>query len=257
MSTSQFKSFRKCEAAAMAELRGEWGRKDTIALLVGSYVDAYFSGELEQFKEEHPELFKRDGTLKAEFQNAQSIAERLERDELARLLLSGKHQVIKTGKINGVWYKAKYDSLLSMAQVETICQSFPKVRSLVPFGGAIIVDLKIMKSFDDLWDDFSSSRVNFVNYWGYDIQGAIYQKLDKRMAPFVIVSATKEAEPDIEAMHIPDEDLAFSMAEVVDLSPRYDGIKKGEIVPVGCGKCAYCRSVKKLSEIKHYMRLSE
>lgn len=257
MSTSQFKSFRKCEAAAMAELRGEWGRKDTTALLVGSYVDAYFSDELEQFKEEHPELFKRDGTLKAEFQNAQAIAERLERDELASLLLSGRHQVIKTGKINGVWFKAKYDSLLSTAQVDTICQKFPKVRSLVPFGGAIIVDLKIMKSFDEVWDDFSSSRVSFVNYWGYDIQGAIYQKLDKRMAPFVIVSATKEAEPDIEAMYIPDEDLAFSMAEVVDLSPRYDAIKKGEIVPVGCGKCAYCRSVKKLSGIKHYMRLSE
>ena len=38
MSASQFKSFRKCEAAAMAELRGEWGRKESSALLVGSYV---------------------------------------------------------------------------------------------------------------------------------------------------------------------------------------------------------------------------
>ena len=32
MSASQVKAFRKCEAAAMAELRGEWGRKDTLAL---------------------------------------------------------------------------------------------------------------------------------------------------------------------------------------------------------------------------------
>ena len=47
MSASQFKSFRKCESAALAELRGEWGKKDTLALRVGSYVDAYFSGELE------------------------------------------------------------------------------------------------------------------------------------------------------------------------------------------------------------------
>lgn len=255
MSTSQFKAFRKCESAAMAELRGEWGRKDTTALLVGSYVDAYFSGELEQFTEAHPELFKRDGTLKADFQNAQSIAERLESDELAKMLLSGRHQVIKTGKIGGVWFKAKYDSLLSAVQVEAICRKFPQVRNLVPFGGAVIVDLKCMRNFDDVWDELAHSRVSFVNYWGYDIQGAIYQKLDKRAAPFVIVGVTKDAEPDIEAMYIPDDDMAFRLAEVEEYSPRYDAIKKGEIAPVGCGECAYCRSVKKLSAIKHYTRL--
>lgn len=255
MSTSQFKAFRKCEAAAMAELRGEWERKDTTALLVGSYVDAYFSEELEQFKAEHPELFKRDGSLKADFQNAQTIAERLEKDELSRLLLSGRHQVIKTGKIGGVWFKAKYDSLLSAAQVEDICTKFPQVRNLVPFGGAIIVDLKCMKNFDDIWDDFANSKVSFVNYWDYDIQGAIYQKLDKRSAPFVIVGVTKEAEPDIEAMYIPDDDMAFRLSEVEEYSPRYAAIKRGEIAPAGCGKCAYCRSVKQLSAIKHYTRL--
>ena len=45
MSASQFKAFKRCEAAAMAELRGELERKETTALLVGSYVDSYFSGE--------------------------------------------------------------------------------------------------------------------------------------------------------------------------------------------------------------------
>lgn len=255
MSASQFKSFRRCEVAAMAELRGEWGRKETSALLVGSYVDAFFSGELEQFKVTHPELFKRDGTLKAEFQNAQAIAERLNRDELARMLLSGKHQTIKTGKIAGVWYKTKADSLLGSRQVEAICKKFPQVKDLVPFGGAIIVDLKCMKDFKPIWDEGVQERVSFVNYWGYDIQGAIYQRIDKRMAPFVIVGVTKEAEPDIIAVHIPDEDLAFSMAEVEALSPRYAAIKRGEISPTGCGKCAYCRSVKRLEGITHYKSL--
>ena len=132
MSASQFKSFRKCEAAAMAELRGEWGKKETSALLVGSYVDAYFSNELEQFKAAHPELFKRDGSLKAEFLNAQAIAERLNRDELARMLLSGKHQVIKTRRIAGVWYKTKADSLLTSRQVEAICKKW-NLEKLRPF----------------------------------------------------------------------------------------------------------------------------
>lgn len=257
MSASQFKSFRRCEAAAMAELLGEWGKKDTLALSVGSYVDSYFSGELEQFKADHPEMFKVNGELKKDFAHAQKVAERLERDELARMLLSGRHQTIKTGKIAGVWYKTKSDSLLSARQVEAICKLFPQVKELVPFGGAMIVDLKYMKDFDDIWDEEIREWVSFIEYWGYDIQGAIYQKVDKRVAPFVIIGATKEAEPDIEAMFIPDEDLAFALSYVEDLSPRYAAIKRGEIEPVGCGKCAYCRSTKRLSGIKHYKRINE
>lgn len=257
MSASQFKAFRKCEKAALAELRGEIGKKDSVALSVGSYVDAYFSGELEQFKAEHPEIFKKDGTLKADFVQALNIAKRLENDELARMLLSGKHQIIKTGKIAGVDYKAKYDSLLTARQVEAICKKFPEVREIVPFGGAMIVDLKCMKDFEPIWDEDAGERVTFIESWGYDIQGAIYQHLDGRDAPFVIVGATKEAATDIEAMYIPDDDLAFALSEVEALSPRYDAIKRGEIEPEGCGKCAYCRNTKRLTGIKHYKKINE
>ena len=255
MSASQFKIFRKCEAAALAELKGEWNKPSTMALLVGSYVDAYFGGELEQFIAEHPEIFTKTKTLKADFQKAHDICERLNRDELARLLLSGKHQTIKTGKIAGVWYKAKFDSLLSARQVEAICKKFPEVRNIVPFGGAMIVDLKCMKDFEDVWDDEEHEKVHFAEFWGYDIQGAIYQEIDDRLAPFVLVGATKESATDIEAMYIPDEDLAFALSEVEALSPRYEAIKLGEIEPTGCGKCAYCRSKKRLTSIKHYRQL--
>ena len=255
MSASQFKSFRKCEAAAMAELRGEWNRPNSTALLVGSYVDAYFSGELEQFTAEHPEIYTKQKTLKADFQKAHDICERLNRDELARLLLDGKHQTIKTGKIAGVWYKTKSDSLLTARQVEAICKKFPEVRNIVPFGGAMIVDLKCMKDFEDIWDEDQHEKVNFVEFWGYDLQGAIYQKIDRRMLPFVLVVATKEAATDFEAMYIPDEDLAFALSEVEALSPHYDAIKRGEIEPEGCGKCAYCRSKKRLTSIKNYKQI--
>lgn len=254
MSASQFKAFRRCEAAAMAELRGEWGKKDTLSLRVGSYVDAYFSGELEQYKADHPEMFKKDGGLKAEYVHAHKVAERLERDDLARMLLSGRHQIIKTGRISGVWYKTKSDSLLTATQVEAICKRFPDVRQLVPFGGAMIVDLKYMKDFNDIWDEDAGCKVSFAEYWGYDIQGAIYQAIDKRSAPFVLIGATKEAEPDIDAFYIPDDDLQYSLSEVEALSPHFDAIKRGVIEPQGCGKCAYCRSVKKLTGIRHYKR---
>lgn len=252
MSASQYKSFRKCEAAAMAELRGEWDSKNTMALLLGSYVDAHFSGEMEQFKAEHPEIFTRSGTKRAEFVKADRDIERLEADRLCKLLLSGRHQVIKTGKIGGVWFKTKIDSLLSAAQVERICTEFPGVRRLVPFGGAMIVDLKYMKDFDDVWPPDDGEKVSFVEYWGYDTQGGIYQRVDKRTAPFVIVGATKEDEPDITAIYIPDDDLALAVGEVEQYAPRYAAIKRGEIEPVGCGKCEYCRSHKRLNGISHY-----
>lgn len=255
MSASQFKSFRRCEAAAMAELRGELPRKETTALLVGSYVDSHFSGELDQFRTEHPEIFKKDGSLKADFQNAEKVIQRIEKDELARMLLSGKNQAIKTVKIGGVWFKAKFDSLLTARQVEAICKKFPQIRELVPFGGAIIVDLKCMRDLDDVWDKDAGEYITFAEFWGYDIQGAIYQAADKRNAPFVIVAVTKEEEPDVDALHIPDDDLAFALSDVVDLAPRYDAIKRGEISPVGCGKCAYCRSTKRLSGVRHYKQV--
>ena len=49
-SVSQYKTFLDCPARAMAEIRGEYKQPMTTALLVGSYVDAYFEGTLEKFK---------------------------------------------------------------------------------------------------------------------------------------------------------------------------------------------------------------
>ena len=63
MSVSQFKAFEKCEAAALAEIMGDYEREKTTPLLVGSYVDAYFEGKLDLFKENNPQLFKRNGEL--------------------------------------------------------------------------------------------------------------------------------------------------------------------------------------------------
>ena len=112
MSVSQFKLFLKCPAAALAELRGEYQREQTTALLVGSYVDAWFSGEMDKFKAEHPEIFKRDGTLKAEYAQADQIIARVSKDEMFMEYMSGDEQVIMTGEIEGVPVKIKVDSLL-------------------------------------------------------------------------------------------------------------------------------------------------
>ena len=92
MGSSQFKNFMKCEAAALAEINGEYERKKTTALLTGSYVDSHFEKTLDIFKAQHPELFKRDGTLKAEYIKAEDIINRIERDEMFMRYMSGEKQ---------------------------------------------------------------------------------------------------------------------------------------------------------------------
>lgn len=110
MGVSQFKSFEKCEAAALAELHGEYAPEKTTALLVGSYVDAHFEGTLDIFKAKNPEIFKRDGTLKAEYNQADYIINRIERDSFFMKAMDGEKQKIMVGEIEGVPVKIKIHS---------------------------------------------------------------------------------------------------------------------------------------------------
>lgn len=225
MSVSQFKAFEVCEAAALAELKGEYVRPKTKALLVGSYVDAYFEGSLDKFRDENPEIFKRDGSLKSEFAQAEEIIKRIERDRLFMELMGGEKQVIKVGEIGGIKIKIKIDSLLPDR----------------------IVDLKIMKDFSPIWK--KGERVPWFAAWGYDLQGAVYQEIEGTGKPFILAAASKEAVTDIHAVEIPQEYLNERMGYFKGMVGYYDDIKKGFIKPRRCEHCDYCKLTKKLSII--------
>lgn len=255
MGSTQFKAFQKCEAAALAELRGEYTPASSTALLVGGYIDAYFSGELPLYTAQHPEMFKRDGNLKADFVHAQEVIARMESDELYMLLMSGKKQVIETGEIAGVPFKIKVDSLLDGPTCEEIVKRFPENADVFGMCDGALVDQKAVKDFLPIWSEEERAKVPFIDYWGYDTQGAIYQKVDGRMLPFVIAAGTKESVPDIGAFHVKDEDLAAALAIVEDEAPRYQAIKEGKIKPSRCGKCPYCIATKKLHKIINYKEM--
>ncbi len=255
MGSTQFKAFRKCEAAALAELRGEYEPLKSTALLVGGYIDAYFSDELTWYQAQHPEIFKRDGTLKAEFLHAQDVINRMEEDELYSLLMSGRKQVICTGLIAGVPFKIKIDSLLDGPACENIVHRFPAAGAAMGMCDGAIVDQKAMKDMDMVWSAEDQCKVPFVEAWGYDIQGAIYQAVEGHMLPFILAVGTKEDSPDLEAMYIADEDLAAKLAEVEDMAPRYHDIKLGRIEPRRCECCDYCKATKKLTKIRNYREL--
>ena len=112
MSASQFKDFLKCEAYGLAKYKKEWIDETSPAFLIGGYVDAYFSDELERYRFDHPELFNKDGSLKATYKIAEVVIDRIKQDEYMMQLLSGVTQLIQTGTISGVPFKIKMDSVL-------------------------------------------------------------------------------------------------------------------------------------------------
>lgn len=226
--SSQFKAFMKCSASALAELNAEHEREMTTALLVGSYVDAWFEGTLDIFKKEHPEVFKKDGSLKAEYLQAEDIIARVQKDELFMHYMSGKKQVVKTGYIEGIPFKIKIDSY---------------------HKGKMIVDLKVIKDFKPIYDEDEGGYLDFIRYWGYDIQAAIYQAIEGNRLPFYICAVTKEKTPDLKVIQIPQSWIDNAMEIIRHNVEMIDMIKHGEIPPIRCERCDYCKATKKLSRV--------
>lgn len=244
MSVSQYKDFCgsmgkiPCEAQALAKLRGEWEMDKTTALLVGSYVDAHFEGRLHLFKAQNPEIFTKQGALKAEYRQAEEIINRIEWDEYFMKYMGGQKQVIMTGEIGGVPWKVKLDSF-----IPDVC----------------IVDLKVMKSIRDTFWVRDSGYMDFVQYWGYDIQGAVYQEIVRqntgKTLPFFLAAASKEKEPDIEIIGIDDAHLQEKLIEVQGNVSKILALKEGEFEPLRCERCDYCKHTKVLTHPIHYSEL--
>lgn len=241
-SVSQYKDMegtfgiRGCERTAMMRIRGEYPLKSGTPLLVGGYVDAWVEGTLDKFKQDHPEMYKKDGTLKADFVRADAIIERIQRDEMMKYYLGldpyeSQKQVIMTGEIAGVPWKIKIDSLLPDT----------------------IVDLKVMANITDKkWIPDLGEFLDFVRYWGYDIQGAVYQEIvyqnTGKKLPFIIAAVTKEEpEPDIELIEVDQVYLDEAMRIVRSNAPRIADIKKGIVEPTQCFTCPCCRKSKVLT----------
>ena len=235
---SQFKSFLKCEAEALAELKGEIERPASKALMIGSYVDAHFAGEMEQFTENHPEIFNsRTGELKADYRQADKLIARAEKDEMFMDYMSGEKQVIMTGEIHGHPFKIKVDSLHDDK----------------------IVDLKCMRDMKPIFKD--GERKTFIDAWQYDIQGYIYQQVVAQNVgtelPFYLAVVTKEEHPDLAIIEIPQWRLNSVDAIIDHYIDHFAAVKEGTEQPVRCERCGYCRDTKKLTKVTTYEELME
>jgi hypothetical protein len=218
MSVSSYKLFKQCENKGIKGFGTP--SKD---MLVGSYVDAYIEGTLSEFCEEHPEIIssqgKTKGELKAEFKKAVEICNFIDADKTLQQFLSGEKQVIMVGEISSIPFKIKMDSYS------------PKIA---------ITDLKVMYTITDSKGNY----IDFISKWGYDIQLACYQEIVFQNTgdrlPVYIVVVTKENPINSAIINIPQVVLDRALYGVqADLSHYYD-VRKGIVLPIGCGLCAEC-----------------
>ena len=235
-SVSQFKAFNKCEAAGLSEANGLYKREETDALLIGSYVDPYFSGEMDEFLEIRRDYMfsKRGGGLLAKFKHADEIIDTVTRQPLMMdYLTDGEKQIVMTADMFGLPWKVKMDV----------------------YNGSRIVDLKVVRDFESIWDK-GYGRRSWIEYWGYDVQGAVYQKVVElvtgKQLPFFLVAVTKEKIPDVKIIEIPQHILDAALGMVEAKIERFDLIKTGQVEPIRCERCDYCKKTKVLKAPEVY-----
>lgn len=242
MSASQLKAFlgtpgiSACEERALADLNGQYVRADNKALTLGSYVDVMLTGteaEQHEFREAHPEMISSrgptKGQLKAEYRTANDMVARAFADAdnggIFMKALTGEQQKVVTGEIHGHKFKARLDVL----------------------GDGFITDLKTVESVNRRY--YNDGYWDFISWWGYDMQGAIYQELVYQNTgnrwPFYIAALSKQTPCDIDLIQVPQDRLDEAMARLtVDALNRVEALKNGEERPRRCERCEWCRMTK-------------
>lgn len=256
MSFSRFKAFMQCEAKAMAILKGEYIEdRDIKPLLVGNYVHSYFESfeAHEEFKNNNLDLmFTKQGKLKADFLQAETMINALKNDEIFNGLYHGRKihdirkEMIVTGEIEGVKFKGKVDS--------------------INFSNHYFIDLKTMKSITALEWNLDLKRkvptaINNILTYQYHAQLAVYRELLLQMTHInfkpLIIAVSKEKVPDKEIIEPPEELFSEGLEYVRENVKHIDDVKNGLVEPIKCGHCDYCRSTKKLSRIVSFEKLME
>ena len=242
MSASQLKAFigtpgiRACEERAVAELNGQYVRPASNALTIGSYVDVMLTGtedEQHAFRESHPEMISSRGAtkgqLKSEYRSVNDMVARAFEDEanggIFMRALRGEKQKVVTGEIHGHKFKGRIDVL----------------------GDGFITDLKTVEDVNKRY--WREGYYDFISWWGYDLQGAIYQELVYQSTgnrwPFYIAALSKQKPCDIDLIQVPQDRLDEAMERLTsDALDRIAALKSGEERPERCERCDWCRMTK-------------
>lgn len=251
MGVSQFKEFDidhgGCEAAAVAHVKGEWEPEEKKAFLVGRYVHAWNESPeaFREFCEEnHDSIYKKRGGMYAEFEQADKMIYALKKDELVEKVREGKKEVIMTANIFGAEWKSMIDIYN------------PAMKSFT--------DLKTCRSITErVWNERTRRKETFIEAYDYFLQVAIYaevERLNRQGEDYFsphIIAVSKEEPPDIAIIHMGTDFIEDKLFEVEMKLPHILEVKTGQVEPIRCEQCAYCRSTKQLKKVGiiHYSEL--
>ena len=233
--STQIKNFIKCEAEELARIKGEWIEEKSEALTQSAYIDEYFSGTLGKFMLQHPEMFTQKGELYSKYKQLNEIIAQTEKDDFFMKYIKGKPQVIMTGEIGGVPVKIKIDSY---------------------HKNKCIVDLKAIKDLKPIWNDELKTKENFIDYYDYVLQGALYQEIVRqntgKQLPFIIAVLTKEKFSERALLQIPQQLLDEKLVFLENYLPHIKNLKEDKIDPTECEKCDYYKSKAKVNKVMNY-----
>ncbi|MFT5871135.1 MAG: hypothetical protein ACI8WT_000033 [Clostridium sp.] len=237
MGSSSFKAWDVlhggCEAKEVAKRNGLWVEKDNPAFLLGSYVHSWSSGDLQKFIADTPQLFKNDGSLLKKYALGDQMINVLRNDPLVEQIREGTKEQIFTGKIGGVDFKIQVD-ILNLEK-------------------GYFADIKTTKNLQEsYWNNEIRSKETFINKYDYYAQIAIYSEILKQntglvdyLEPYLIV-VDKQEVPDHEVIYMGKSFIPDKLAEIESRLSHITDVRNGTIEPIFCGKCDYCRSVKKI-----------
>jgi len=244
MSVSQYKNFMKCEAAALAQIRGEDHPIDRESLTAGQYFHAWNEGTLDIFKvRNHDTIYNKKGDPYAAFKKIDEMIAVLKSAPYCMAFLEGEKEVAITAVFADVPWKIKIDVLNS------------------DYG--FFTDLKSTSSIRELnWSERYRQRLNFIEEYDYLVQMAVYAEIerlhssrDKWLHP-IIVAVSKENPPDKAVISLYDEQrIHMELNNIEDNMPRIMAVKNGVELPKRCEVCKYCRSTKIVSEMISYYDL--
>lgn len=203
--------------------------------MVSSYIDSAMSGDLDIFKENNPDIFTKQGELKSDYKIAEEVFKQMQEDEMFWKYVNGEHQVIMIGEISGVPVKIKIDSF---------------------HRDKVIVDEKAVANFDLIWNEHTRQRENFIDYYEYITQAAIYQEIvrqnTRKQLPFIIAACTKQKYSERALLQIPQEKMDLKLQFLQQYLPHIQELKESKAIPTFCGHCDYCISKKKCDKIYYY-----
>lgn len=239
MSVSQYKEFQKCSAKAFAVLNSETSAEEKEAFLQGKLFETIIAGDIDLFMMQHPEMVSSrgpsKGELKVNFKKVVLAANKIKNQKFIMDIVNKcEKQVIMTGVINGIKVKCCADLL----DKET----------------GNIYDLKCMANFNETWDKENKCYMPWYYYYGYVLQMAVYQEIARqnygKSFNTHLIAATKEDEPDMDAIQFDNSLLEIELKEFSNNIVYYDKIKKG-LEPVrACNACDFCKAHKIITDFR-------